>query len=278
MTLAFITFTAGTAPAETYVEGYLGYTFGVTSPNPLKLDVNPYYRGSTKTSLEFPRTLSTGMLYGTKLGTWFSRDGFPKIKYPDWMKYFGFYLDFNYHQFDISDLVRDTLGTRRMYVSPSFYPHYQQFKFDVDGNASIFTLAFMFAFRYGFFPTERVPFGKFQPYVAVGPAIFITSMEPNYVIQPSFFKLFPIIDRTVVPGTFKSVANIGLEAELGLRFYFTRKDGPEGRAISLDTSVKYRLVRPTLSYDIVAFGYTHRLRFEPQFNLFSIQTGLAYHF
>jgi hypothetical protein len=137
----------------------------------------------------------------------------------------------------------------------------------------------MFAFRYGFFPTEKVPFGKLQPYVAVGPAIFITSIKPNYVIQPSDFELFPVINRTVVKGSFNSVASLGLETELGLRFIIARENGFLKRGfLSVDTSVKYRLTQPSLSYDIVAFGYTHQLRFAPQINLFSIQTGVAYHF
>ena len=271
LALALLSITAGAAPAETYVEGYVGYTFFVTSPNPLELDINSHYRGPTKTVLEYPRTLGGAVLYGAKLGTWFSKEGSPKIDYPDWMKYLGFYLDFNYHQFDSSDLKRDTIGTRRMTVIPSFYPHYQQYKFSVGGNASIATLAFMFSFRYGFLPTEKVPFGKLQPYVAVGPAIFITSLKPNYLIQPSSFEIFPIVNRQLVQGSFKSFATLGLEAELGLRNMITR-------FFSWEISVKYRLVRPSLSYDLGIFGFTDQLRFAPQFNMFSVQTGLAYHF
>jgi hypothetical protein len=271
MVLALLALAVGTAAAESYVEGYVGYTFFVTSPNPLELDINPYYRGPTKTVLEYPRTLGGALVYGAKLGTWFSKEGFPKIDYPDWTKYLGFYLDFNYHQFDSSDLKRDTLGTRRMYVTPSFYPHYQQFKFSVAGNASIATLAFMFSFRYGFLPTEKIPFGKLQPYVAVGPAIFITSLQPTYLIQPSSFEIFPILNRQPVHGSFKSVTTLGLEAELGLRNMITR-------FLSVDISVRYRLARPSLSYDLEIGGFTHQLRFAPQFNLFSVQTGIAYHF
>ena len=140
----------------------------------------------------------------------------------------------------------------------------------------------MFAFRYGFFPRKKVPFGKIQPYAAVGPALFITSLKPTFVVQPqsTAFLLFPTLshDYTELPGPFMSSVNIGLETELGLRFMFTRENGPKDRAISLDTSFKYRLVQPSFSYDMNIAGYTHQLKFSPQINLFSLQAGIAYHF
>jgi hypothetical protein len=274
LALALLALTVGTAPAETYVEVYLGNSFAVTSPNPLELDVNPNYKGPVKTSLEFPRTVISSFYFGAKLGTWFSKEGFPKLDYPDWMKYLGFYLDFSFQGLEKSSLIyKPTLGTRRMYVFPSYYPHYQQYQFSVNKGASIVTLAFMFAFRYGFLPTEKVPFGKLQPYVAVGPGIFITSISPNFRFQPSAFELVPIYDdfERTIPLSYTSVVTVGLATELGIRFMITR-------FLSVDTSVKYRLVRPSLSYDLDAEGFTHQLKFSPQINLFSIQAGLAYHF
>lgn len=274
MTLAFITFMAGTAPAETYVEGYIGNNFTVGSPNSLEINVNPAYRGPIKASPEYPRTVSSALMGGAKLGTWFSNQGFPKIDYPEWMKYLGVYLDFSFHGMD---LWRN-MGTRRMNIVPSNYPYFTQYKFLGTGN--IATIGFMFACRYGFLPTEKVPFGKLQPYVAVGPALMITSFSPTYMQQPNNnYELFPIEDfPREFSASSKTVVNLGLEAELGLRYYFTRKDGPKGRAISLETAVKYRYVRPSLSYSLSAEGFTHQLRYAPQFHLFSIYSGLAYHF
>ena len=179
-----------TASPETYVEGYIGNNFTVSSPDPLGFSVNPAYRGPAKAILEYPRTLSSDLTGGGKLGTWFVKEGFPGFDYPDWMKYFGFYLDFNYHEID--DMAG--IGSRRMTITPSPYPFFQHYKFY--GNGSITTIAFMFAFRYGFHPTEKVPFGKMQPYVAVAcPAIMITSFKPTFMLQQATLGLnsfFPI--------------------------------------------------------------------------------------
>jgi hypothetical protein len=278
LALALLASTAGKALAEAYVEGYVGNNFMITSPDPLRLDVNPQYRGPVSTDLEFPRTLTSSLIFGGKVGIWCSRQGFPKVEFPDWMKYVGFYLDFTWqglssYALEKSDLIDKTLGTRRMYIYPSFYPHYQQYQFSVNQGSSIVTLAFMFAARYGFFPTKDVPFGKVQPYVAIGPGIFITSISPNFRIQPSLFNFFPIyetFDRTI-PLAYTTVVNIGLCTELGLRFMIRK-------FFSLETSFKYRLVQPSLSYDLDAEGFTHRLTFAPQLNMFSIQAGVAYHF
>ena len=272
LALAILALSAGTVLAETYIEAYLGNNFTVSSPNPLELDVNPAFRGPTTTSLNFPRTLGSAFMVGGKLGFWFSKDGFPKLDYPDWMKYLGFYLDCSVHGF----LPLDNQGSQRLNFSPSPYPHYVFYKFKGGPNASITTISFMFAFRYGFFPRKKVPFGKLQPYAAVGPAIFITSLQPTLLIQPKSVnkvELFPTVGNyfRTFTGSFKSAVTLGLATELGLRYMITR-------FLSLETSVKYRLTRPSLSYDINIDGFTHQLTYAPQLNLFSIQTGIAYHF
>lgn len=269
MALALIALASGMAPAETYVEGYLGSNFTVTSPNPLEFNVNPAYRGPTTANLEFPRHLSAEFLAGIKIGTWFVKEGFPGFDYPDWMKYFGFYVDVSYHRMHI----KDDVGSRRLSFYPSLSPHYQPYMFY--GKGDITTVAFMVAFRYGFNKTEKVPFGRIQPYVAVGPAIFINGFSPTLRFQPGSgeprVELIPANFPTTPTGSFKSSVSVALAAETGVRWMITR-------FLSLDTSVKYRYARPSSTYDIFVNGFTHELRFAPQFNLFSIQTGVAYHF
>ena len=264
MALALIALTAGTAPAETYVEVYLGNNFTVTSPNPLGFDVNQNYK-AVQAFPEYPRTLSTNVIGGGKLGTWFSKQGFPGFDYPEWMKYFGFYLDFNFHGINYIQGV----GTRRINISPSTYPYFDQYKFFGDG--SIATLGFMFAARYGFFPREKVPFGKFQPYVAVGPAIMITSLGPTYMVQPSHGNLFPFFGVVNAKAALKTTVSLGLQAELGMRFMLTR-------FLSVETSFKYRYTTFAANYDVSIDGFTHQLRFAPELNLFSLYSGVAYHF
>jgi len=269
MTLAFIALTAGTVFPETYVEGYIGNNFTVSSPNPIGFDVNPAYRGPTRADPEYPRHFSSAIIGGGKLGTWFSKEGFPGFNYPDWMKYLGFYLDFNYHWID----YKPGVGSRRMYITPSTSPFYQHYKFS--GTGSLTTFAFMLAFRYGFLPTEKVPFGKLQPYVGLGPAVVITGFKPIIMFQPGYFDFVPGSPGYRIPGkftgSFQSTVNVGLSVEAGIRWMITR-------FLSLDTSIKYRYVRPSTSYDISIYGFTHELRLAPQLNLFSIQTGVAYHF
>jgi hypothetical protein len=269
--MALLALLAGTALAETYVEGYIGNNFLVSSPNPLGLDINPAYRGPAHASLEYPRNLSSNVIGGGKLGIWFSKQGFPNFDYPDWMKYFGFYLDLNYHGFDFLPGV----GSRRMSITPSPPPGYQHYKFY--GNGSITTIGFMFAARYGFHPTEKVPFGKWQPYVAVGPAIMITTFKPTFMLQQALAGLnafFPIPSYGLPVKAYDSsetVVSLGLETELGMRYMITR-------FLSAELSIKYRYTRPSFTYDTSLFGVTHQLTFAPQFNLFSIQAGAAYHF
>jgi hypothetical protein len=258
---------AGTTCAEMYVEGYLGNAFSVTAPNPIDLNVNPAYRGPINADPEYPRTLSTAFMPGLKIGTWFVKEGFLGFNYPDWMKYFGFYLDFSYHEI----FYLRGIGSRRMNITPSNYPYYSTYKFFGDGN--IITLAFMFACRYGFFPTEKVPFGKLQPYVAVGPAILITGLKPTFMQQPNnnYELFFVALNPREIQSSFKSTATVALAAELGVRYMITR-------FLSVDTSVKYRYARPTINYELSVDGFSHTLRFAPELNLFSLHAGVAYHF
>jgi len=274
LVLVFLTMQCEIALAETYVEGYIGSNFTVTSPNPIDFDVNPAYK-PINTYPEYPRNLSSNIMGGAKLGTWFSKQGFPGYDFPDWMKYFGCYLDFSIHG---NDYLRG-VGSRRMYVSPVSVPPaifpFQHYKFL--GYGPIITLGFMFAARYGFFPTEKVPFGKLQPYVGVGPALFITTFSPTMMFQPFSTLVFPepSADNSHVYQNFspssKTTVSIGLATELGLRYMITR-------FLSAEVSCKYRYTSFSTTYDLEALGYTHQLRFSPQLNMFSITTGLAYHF
>ena len=54
LALAFLFLTTWMALAETYVEGFIGNNFTVTSPNPIGFNVNPAYK-PIQTFPEYPR-------------------------------------------------------------------------------------------------------------------------------------------------------------------------------------------------------------------------------
>jgi len=124
------------------------------------------------------------------------------------------------------------------------------------------TWAFMFAGRYGLLPDEVVPFGRLQPYVAVGPAVMFTTLNPK--LQANGLSMSPGGDTEAV---------IALAVESGIR-YMAFKNG------SLDLSFKYRYAQPSFSYSGInaADGAPASFKLNPTYNLFSGELGVAYHF
>ena len=252
---AALALAAAPGRAEMYVEAYLGGNFpgsasdaisgtwadaGQTGP------FNFYSRGH----------MDPAVMGGLKIGTWFVKEGFLGMNYPAWMKYLGFYLDFSYHRLDFRR------GTG-LWVNPTVPESFMDTFFS-EGTAA--TLAFMFAARYGFLPDSEVPFGRLQPYLAVGPAILFSSQ------RLAFFN---------VPGTAlwglqapsQSSTDIALAVEAGLRWMALKN-------VSLDASFKYRYATPSYSYPglIGTMGGVESVTFSPTYNLFSFQVGAAYHF
>jgi opacity protein-like surface antigen len=267
----------GAAQAETYAEFYLG---GVQAANAPMHPSIANWGGWSQSSWDIPGRLDPAFLGGLKIGTWFVREGFLGFNYPEWMKYFGFYLDFSYHRLDFR---RQTLTDHMS--APGYYES-NIGKFWSEGKAA--TLAFMFAFRYGFLPNKEVPFGRLQPYVAVGPAILFASQKPaftrevlvaqNPVMVPLPYKLTPPVAYQKDFAS-DSVAAICLAVDAGVRWMALKN-------VSVDLFFRYRYARPSFTYSFPEpeasywgdpLGNTS-LTLKPTFHLFSGNLGVAYHF
>jgi opacity protein-like surface antigen len=258
---------------EAYAGGSLpdnsGFSFTTSHPALFGVD-----SGLRRESHSVGGHINPALIGGLKLGTWFVKEGFLGYNYPDWAKYFGFFLDFSYHRLDfasqkMSTTARDLVyGTSRTVNGGAPAPPTAS-QFQSEGAAA--TLAFMFAVRYGFLPDSEVPFGRLQPYVAVGPALLFSSQSPT--ISSSLLLNQNLFGYTIKPGS-QSSTDICLAVEGGVRYMALKN-------VSLDVSFKYRYAAPTYTYtwtDIYnpTFRRTNTLAME--YNLFSFQCGAAYHF
>jgi opacity protein-like surface antigen len=242
------------AKAEMYVEAYLGGVQGASSQMQFANSGSGF-----DIAHQIPGRFDPAVIGGVKLGTWFVKEGFLGYNYPEWMKYFGFYLDFSYQRLNMrhqSGVSFDNFGNRATNL------------FFSDGNVA--TLAFMFAGRYGFLPDSEVPFGRLQPYIAVGPAILFASQEPKITIDPYGTLGGPFTSSN---GS-NSDTTIALAVDTGIRWMALKN-------VSIDVSFKYRYAQPKFSYKFVPgnnFIAPGTMNLNPTYNLFSGQVGVAYHF
>jgi len=256
---------AAPANAEMYVEGYLGGTAAANmgqnfvvhesqSPPPPLLPINTL---PADFHLNYPGTTDPSVIGGIKLGTWFVKEGFAGWSgYPDWCKYFGFYTDFSYQRLEMPH-QRLSGGN---YFNNGAPENIVEGCISSDGMAA--TWAFMFAGRYGFYPDSEVPFGRLQPYVAVGPAVMFTTMHPTL-----------LANGLSMNGGGNTQAVIALSVESGIRYMATKN-------VSLDLSFKYRYAQPSFSFSGInaADGLPASFKLNPTYNLFSGELGVAYHF
>jgi opacity protein-like surface antigen len=226
-----------------------------------------------------PGNLSPAVLGGLKVGTWFVKEGFLGFNYPEWMKFFGFNLDFSYHRLDFS--------TQKFSSLVSFFrPGVQTpitgntFPTSFESNGKAATLAFMFSARYGFLSDNEVPFGRLQPYVAAGPAILFSSQDVNLFLNRARPRAgIPGLAYAVKPGG-QSSADIALAVETGIRYMALKN-------VSIDVSFKYRYAQPTYNYSFIdpyvedaraAVPIPTNMTLSPTYHLLSGQIGVAYHF
>jgi hypothetical protein len=288
----------GPAWGEMYVEGYLGGVQGaeadkqrISGPRdrfgiPGILDISTSWDHRN-----IPVRPEPAFLGGLKLGAWFDKSGvLAGIDFPNWMKYFGFYLDFSYHRLNLSKQLSDSkfrLGLDFLGINFLNQQAFMNAEFFSEGTAA--TLGFMFAARYGFLPTPEIPFGRLQPYIAVGPGILFATQQPALVFKGGTVRTSTrILGGPPIPGTVDldpfslkpgsdAVATIALAVDAGLRWMVLKN-------VSFDLFFKYRYARPEFHYSASFFdpitGTTLPVGFDldPIFHLFSGQVGVAYHF
>jgi opacity protein-like surface antigen len=248
---------------EMYAEVYLGGVQGANAPMSAKIVDHPVPGWTYAENWSIKGQLDPAVLGGLKLGTWFVKEDFLGYDYPAWAKYFGFYLDFSYHKLNFKQQLFP-LTTSLSFNGeprPAEWPGWSDNHFFSKGWAA--TLAFMFAGRYGFYPDQEVPFGRLQPYLAVGPAIFITSQNPTFV---------PWSNHTCSSGS-NSDVTIALAVEAGIRWMCLKN-------VSIDLSFKYRYAQPTFHTTLKSdyFLEPQSVTLNPTFHLLSGQLGVAYHF
>jgi hypothetical protein len=260
--LALLAFKAGRAKAEMYVEGYAGYVKAATVFRPyLTLTTNHPTIGA----FEENQTRGTGtpaVIGGVKAGTWFTDQGFLRAPYPEWMKYLGFYLDFSYHRHNFRTRNGNTIAS-----GPGTTAATRNI-FETNGNTV--TLAFMFVGRYGFLGNDEVPFGRLQPYFAVGPAIMFTTQDITLSSQALTARGF--VPFTLNPGSETAVVP-ALAVEPGVRWMASKN-------VSLDLSFKFRWAHPSFNYGYLdpLSATNESVTFHPQYLILSLQLGAAYHF
>jgi hypothetical protein len=280
---------AGVASAEMYVEGYIGGAQAANTQQTFNVTQSPGFPvgalfDADKFHMKTPGTSDLTVLGGVKIGTWFVKEGFLGANYPDWMKYFGFYTDFSYQNLMCRN--QRLSGTDQYSITVPGFAGASSFlnAGSITSEGMVATWAFMFGARYGFFQDSEVPFGRLQPYVAVGPAIMFSSMKPK--LNTQFLQAAGAFGGAVTtppngvlqmsPGN-QSSTDIGLAVDTGIRYMMLKN-------VSCDISFKWRYAQPSYTFngqDLAAgtfIGAPATFKLNPTYSLFSLQAGVAYHF
>ncbi len=270
---------AGVASAEMYIEGYVGPTWAADMGQAFSVVDSPTVAGRGFSQMEhlgFNGKSDVSVLGGVKLGTWFVPEGFAGWSgYPTWAKYFGFYTDFSYQNLTMrGQRLGGTYFFGPNFSNPDGTSHAYSSVGQISAKGMIATWAFMFAGRYGFFPDSEVTFGRLQPYVAVGPAIMFSSLQPKLNTHAVISNDGQLL--TTSSGN-QGATSIALAVDAGVRYMALKN-------VSIDLSFKYRYAQPSYTFgaqDLAGFsfiGAPATFKLNPTYSLFSFQVGAAYHF
>jgi hypothetical protein len=258
--------------SQLYLEGYGGGMLGFSDVAHLKTK-NTYGIKGLRGSFGVPtkQTVST-FVGGLKLGLWFDKTGSVRFDGPECLKHLGFYLDLsfnplNYHQKIDSVKIRYT-------EDPDSYKnsHTARAKIHLSSKGSSETVAFMLALRANYLKTKKIPTGRLQPHLGIGPSILFTGQRVKLTVYPhsiddNNFSLILGKPYKIKPKHKCSKADISLSVDAGLRQMLFKN-------LSLDYSFKYRLAPISFRYH----NEDEPISIKHRYNLFSFQLGLGYHF
>jgi len=233
------------AHSEFYVGAYLGPSFGSNIDPTFEFYKNAEpekYVWATRTARGV--SVDPALLVGGKIGYWFTKESVFGHRMPSWLKYFGFELDVSYQ------------SLRWPHQEVTIEPTNIKQVLEMDGSA--ITVAFLFLARYGFYRDAEVPVGRLQPYLGIGPAIFVSTTHLN------------------IGNDFRSTeADLGLAVETGLRYMIHPK-------ISLNVAFRYRYLPNHVDVDdrILDLAPTTLsfIEMRSTYQMYDLMFGVAYHF
>lgn len=238
-------------PSATYAESYVSGQFGATFPGnglsngDLTSTSAPYQNGATSGTINFPngttisdQSLKTSFMLGGKIGHYLSK-----------ARWFGFEAEMFYSTPHIKQQnITLRSGTPFTFTPSSGGPSQplgnELTSVGVPGvNFSVLTIAPLnLMFRY--------PGNRLQPYIGIGPGIFIARIKDPSVTQG---------DNS------QSSTKLGLNTLIGVRYFLTRH-------VSAFAEGKYNYVRFDFEENPNFFG------FKATYNPFTAAFGISYHF
>lgn len=261
--------TSETAFCGFFIEPYGGVFWGLNDTTDLTTK-NTYDIQLLKASFKNSspkRLLAFTGTGGLKLGLWMEKE-----KYPAWLKHFGFFFDASYQYFNYHHTLKNTkIRYLDCSVDPNLGPAFAKTTTKLKSKGPTALVSLMFAGRLGFFKTQNAPFGWFQPYLAIGPAVFFAKQKSALTVFPheteNQNQLYLNIanKRSMSTGHFDKKVFPALALDFGFDFRVFKH-------VSLDYFFKYYYVVPHFSYS--AYRWTQK----ETCHLLSNQFGIAWHF
>ncbi len=209
---------------------------------------------------------------GSKISLWPEKSGSIKFEGPDWLQYLGIYLDLSFnplrHHRNIIPEKTHYTENADTYKSS----HTINSKINLSSKRPSENMAFVLALRANYLKTKKLPTGRLQPYIGIGPSLLFADQKIKFkftVAPRTNDKNSSILLKNLhknKPKNRSSKSGIGLSLNTGLRQMLSPN-------FSLDYSLKYRVSSLSFSFDSDDSSPTKN-----HSSLFNLKLELAYHF